>query len=239
MHNIATPIPVENVASLIGWWRDAGVDTLIDDVPTSWLDRNKLAEKLPAAPPAPIEQGLPNTLEAFKSWWMSDNQIAGAGPVQTRVAPTGAALPQVMILIDMPEPGDHQEGMLLAGPCGILIDNMLKAVGLDRSHAYITSLSPSRALTGKIAEGEIPALAKIAAHHVGLVAPERLWLMGSTVSRAMLGTDDSEARGILHNFNHESGTVPAIASFAPRFLLQHPAQKARVWADMQLLFKRD
>ncbi len=239
MHNIATAIPVENVASLIGWWRDAGVDTLIDDVPTPWLDRNKRVGVLPTATPAPIEQGLPDTLDAFKAWWISDSPIAGAGPAQTRVAPLGAIAPQVMILIDMPELDDHREGLLLAGPCGILIDNMLKAVGLDRSHAYIASLSPSRALTGKIADGDISALARIAAHHIGLVAPERLWLMGSTVSRAMLGMDDSEARGILHNFNHESGTVPAVASFAPRFLLQHPAQKARVWADMHLLFKRD
>jgi DNA polymerase len=33
------------------------------------------------------------------------------------------------------------------------------------------------------------------------------------------------------------GAVPAIATFHPRTLIQHPAQKARAWADLQLLMK--
>jgi uracil-DNA glycosylase len=57
------------------------------------------------------------------------------------------------------------------------------------------------------------------------------------VSRALLGVDDVASVGNLHDFNHATVNIPTVASFAPRFLLDNPAQKARVWADMQVLIK--
>jgi len=74
-------------------------------------------------------------------------------------------------------------------------------------------------------------------HHVGLIRPAKLWLLGRAASRAILGMDEGPARGRLHKFNHNGTTMDVIASVHPRVLLQTPKRKAEVWADMQRLIE--
>lgn len=227
--------------SLIGWWRDAGIDTLVDEQPLPWLERGRAAKQVAAspsaAPPQRAAAPLPITLDGLAAWLMSDTDIPEAGPASRRMASSGTAGSPLMIMIDMPEAEDHATGRLLSGQCDALFNNMLAAIGLDRSHVYVAALCPGRPLTGRLPETAIPRLAQIARHHIALSLPKRLWLMGSTVSRAILGMDDVAPRESLHDFNYATVTVPAVASFAPRFLLEHPAQKANAWADMQMLIK--
>ena len=230
-------------ASLIGWWRDAGVDTLVDEVAVPWLQKAqalsapRLSPKAGASQTIAEDPPLPLTLEALTHWLMTSPDVPDTGPPARRIAASGAAGAALMIMIDMPEANDHEAGQLLSGECAKLFDNMLGAIGLDRSTVYIAALCPARPVTGRLSDGALPRLTEIARHHVALSVPKRLWLLGSTVSRALLGVDDVASRGNLHDFNHATVNIPTVASFAPRFLLDHPAQKASVWADMQMLIK--
>ena len=241
MHDIATSNAA--AASLIGWWRDAGVDVLVDEVAVPWLQKaratpdSKLPAKANQPQPAPYDAPLPESLAALTHWLMTSPDIPDTAPPSRRIAASGAAGAALMILIDMPEANDHETGQLLSGECAKLFDNMLAAIGLDRSSVYVAALCPARPVTGRLNDAALPRLTEIARHHVALCVPKRLWLLGSTVSRALLGVDDVASRGNLHDFNHATVKVPTVASFAPRFLLDHPAQKAGAWADMQMLIK--
>jgi uracil-DNA glycosylase len=238
-----TAIHNAEAVSLIGWWRDAGVDTFVDDMPVPWLEKGQspIKPKHPAkandALPMPSDAAMPQTLESFINWLMTSPDIPEGGAPVRRIAASGVAGAALMILIDMPEANDHETGQLLSGECAKLFDNMLAAIGLDRSSVYIAALCPARPVTGRLSDAALPRLADIARHHVALSVPKRLWLLGSTVSRALLGVDDVASRGNLHDFNHATVNIPTVASFAPRFLLDNPAQKAGVWADMQALIK--
>lgn len=236
MHDIATASV--STASLLGWWRDAGVEVLVDDIATPWLQKGAAAAKPPSPVPAafvPVPAALPATLDALTQWLMTDPNIPDAGPPERRVAASGLPGAPLMILVDMPEADDHQTGMLLSGLCGSLFDAMLAAIGQNRTSVYIAALCPGRPSSGQIASAALPRLTEIACHHISLSVPKRLWLLGGTVSRAILGVDDIASPGNLHDFNHTTVNIPTVASFAPRFLLEHPTQKARVWADMQAL----
>jgi uracil-DNA glycosylase len=234
---IDTAISTSAAASLIGWWQDAGVDIFVDETPVPWLQKGLVAAK-PAAPATPnVRAPLPNTVDALTAWMLADPDIPEAGPPPRRIAASGTAGAPLMIMIDMPEANDHEAGHLLSGECGKLFENMLSAIGESRSSVYLATLCPGRPVTGRLAEPALPRLAEIACHHIALCVPKRLWLLGSTVSRALLGVDDVASVGNLHDFNHEAVNISTVVSFAPRFLLEHPAQKARVWADMQVLIK--
>ncbi len=78
-------------------------------------------------------------------------------------------------------------------------------------------------------------LAEIARHHVGLIRPRGLLLLGNAASRAVLGTELTSARGHLHAVDHKNGKSQAVASFHPRFLIEKPMAKAESWKDLQLL----
>ena len=241
MPDIATMIPASSVSNLLGWWRDAGVDTLIDEAPVPWLARGKAAE-LPTASVATVErvvpkEVMPDDLDAFVGWLMSANAIPDAGPTARRVPPSGAAGAEIMVIIDMPEAGDAEAGNLIAGEVGALFDKMLGAIKRSRADIWLATLSPGRSPTGRLNPQSEARLAEIARHHIALVAPKRLWVMGEAASRAILGMEMRAARDSLHNFNHESGTVAVVASYHPRFLLQNPARKSQAWADMQMLIE--
>ena len=132
-----------------------------------------------------------------------------------------------------------REARPLAGGTAVTaaVKARLAALKLDRDSAYIAALCPGRVPTGLVPAGSEPRLAEIARQHIALAAPKQLWLMGSAVSRAILGMELTQARGTLHKINHENGTVEAVVSFSPRFLLQSPRRKADAWADMQMLIK--
>lgn len=241
MAAIATLIPAQNVANVMHWWADAGVDTLIDEAPVPWLERGRPAPRLPentvAQKTAAPQERLPDNLDGFVGWLMSATTIPDAGPPARRVPPSGAAGAEIMVIIDMPEAGDAEAGNLIAGEVGALFDKMLGAIKRSRADIWLATLSPGRSPTGRLNPQSEARLAEIARHHIALVAPKRLWVMGETASRAILGMEMRAARDSLHNFNHEGGTVAVVASYHPRFLLQNPARKGQAWADMQMLIE--
>lgn len=226
------------MASALMWWHEMGVDTLIEEEPTPWLDRGKpmaVSKQPEAAAPAPA--ALPSTLIGLQQWLASDPGIAEAGPAAQRLVFSGNPSAELMILIDMPLPGDRDAGHLLSGEVGGLTEKMLAAIGWSREAVHVATLCPGRSPSGMLDESALPRLGEIARHHMALAAPKQVWLMGDAVSRAILGMGMMDARGILHKINHGVGQTEAVVSFSPRFLHQNPKRKTDAWADMQLLIK--
>jgi len=254
--------------SALEWWRAAGVDVLVEDAPRDWLGTVPPATNLtesttpfapsevegrglgaaPAARPstslgangstvgAPLDVKLPDTLADFLAWRASD-AAPEAGWGSSLHAPEGPSDAKLMILIECPE-RDAPEA-LLGGPAGVLFDRMLAAIGLDRARVHLAALAWARPLAGRMPAESTARLAALARHHVDLVAPERLLLLGNAASRAVLGADVMPMRGSLQPLNHKIGQreTGVVASFALRFLLERPAAKAEAWRDLQLVMR--
>lgn len=236
MADTATVIPAAHAASVLAWWHEMGVDTLIDEMPTAWLDRGRAKPATSGdAPPAKVEVRMPSTLPAFTQWLKESPDVPDAGPAARRIPASGAPQAELLIMIDMPEAGDADAGQLLSGDVGELFERMLAALQLDRQSVYVVALSPGRVPTGLLPRESEERLGDIARHHIALTGAKRVWLMGSAVSRAILGVELVAARGTLHKINHANVNLDAVVSFSPRFLLQNPRRKAEAWADMQML----
>lgn len=226
------------IVSLLSWWQDAGVDTFVDDDPRDWLTP-------PLRAPAPVETaapapkvapaGLPTTLVEFQDWLRTSDDIAI--PTATRMAPAGDSASGLMLLVDQPEAGDTEAGQIMTGEIGRLFDRMMAAIGRDRASIYLAAMAPGRSAGGYVDPAAAAMFTRLARHHVGLAQPRALLLMGEAPSRALLNLGFVEARGRIHEIEIAGTTVRAIATFHPRTLIQHPAQKARAWADLQLLMK--
>ena len=236
----------DEVASLLGWWRDAGLDVLIDEEPRDWLARAEasaelaaaapaaaLIAKAPAPPVAPPAPSFPDTLAGFCEWLASTDRISI--PLASRIAPVGDAASGLMTLIDLPEPGDVDSQVLFSGPSGALFDKMLSAIGRDRQSLYLVAMAPGWPGGGFVDKAMGALFVELARHHVALARPRALLLMGEQPSRAFLGMGFVEARGKVHDVALDGGAVRAVATFHPRTLLQHPEQKRRAWDDLQLL----
>lgn len=222
-------------ASALDWWRDAGVDTIVDEVPFAW-------RKTGAPPPPPtqsvsqrqapepaIRAPLPAILTDFIAW-RAGPEAPEAAWGKTPIIAEGDPASELMIVIDCPD----SEG-LIDGAAGTLFERMLAAIGRDRSDVYLAPLATARPIAGRIPPEDLPRLAELLRHHVKLAAPKRLLIVGSAVSRALIGMDAGPGRGSLHAINLDGVIVDGVTSFTPRFLLERPSAKAEAWKDLLLL----
>jgi DNA polymerase len=227
--------------SVLQWWSDAGVDVLIDESPHDWLR----PKPEPAAPalvaearaPAPAEPtpALPDQLPLFRAWLADSEQVPLASPSAPRVCPSGDPTSGLMILADMPTGEDCETGALISGEAGRLFDRMLTAIGRSRDSVYLAALSCLRSPDGRLSTQVAKHCADLARHHAGLVQPKALLLLGDAVSKALLGLSMAQARGRWHEIPLYGGTVRAIVTLPPDYLLKQPKQKALAWADLQML----
>lgn len=233
------PLDGALAASILDWWHDAGVDLLVEDEPRDWSapEPVRAPRVMPGQPPAaaPLTTSvasLPDTLEAFLAWRLSDAapEASWDGISLTATGPADAAL---MVLVDCPDRDDGDAGQILSGAPGRLFDRMLAAMGLSRETVHIASVCARRPIAGRTPAGLETRLAEIALHHVALIAPRRLLLLGNAASRAVLGTELTDARGHSHAIDHKSGKSTAVATFHPRFLIEKPMAKAESWKDLQ------
>lgn len=228
----------ESLASALDWWQEAGVDTLVEADPRDWLTQPMVAPVFARAPSpaAPVElaPAMPAELADFIAWRSGDAvpEVSWRG---VSIAATGPADAAVMVLVDCPDKDDDAAGILMSGETGRLFDRMLAAIGLSRETIHLASVCAKRPVAGRMPREVETQLADIAKHHIGLVAPKRLLLMGNAASRAILGAEMPGTRGSLHAFNHRRGKTGVVASFHPRFLIEKPAAKAEAWKDLQLL----
>ena len=257
----------EHIASLIGWWQEAGVDTLVDEAPRDWLARAQpspaRATASPAvdadagaAAPAGPAISAPADGKAHRpapaaappaSLALPDDLAAFRAwlaesdhlpmPLASRVAPIGDPASGLMVLVDLPEAGDSEAAQLMNGPEGALLDGMIGAMKRDRGSIYLSAMAPGRPAGGYVDKATGQLFDRLARHHVALARPRTLLLMGEAPSRAFLGMGLIEARGRVHDVALAGGALQAVATFHPRTLLQHPQQKRRAWEDLQLLMK--
>lgn len=223
-------IDARAVESLIGWWREAGVDVAVGEEPRGWLRSDAPAGPI-AAVTANIPIERPSDLASFQAWIAGASGLPMDGPGATRIAPTGSKGAAIMLLSDLPDAEDAADGQAIGGEAWALTVRMLTAIGIAPEAAYHASLACFHAPGARIGRDQLEACAAIARDHVRLAAPERLMLFGDVPARALLGEPLARARGRIHKVEG----VRTIATFHPRWLLQRPSDKALAWKDLLLL----
>jgi DNA polymerase len=222
-------------ASALSWWQEAGVDTIVGEQPRDWLNPQPAARATPMVAPAPAAAVFPDTLEAFQAW-LTGSEAAPLGPLAAkRVGPSGPAGAELMVMIDMPSAEDVAAGALLTGESGALFDRMMAAIDRSREDLYLASLAPFRGTLGNLDDSRAAAFAPVARHHVGLVRPKALLLLGDACTKALLETGVPAARGRSHQLATPSGPVSTFATLRLDTLNRDPAMKKHAWQDLQLL----
>lgn len=232
----------EAVSATRKWWIDSGVDLIFADAPQTWLDAPPEEEAIPdgqQAPPAspPVEArppmprlggepaSWPRDLEGFADWWRSDHSFdtGGIGP---RIGPRGPANPQLMILVPEPEPDDRDT--LLSGPQGRLLENMLRAMGIAAQDVYLASALPRCTPMADWAGLADAGMREITLHHIGLVSPERLLVLGRNIL-PLTGNDPTKKSAILPEVNHEAPSPVIFTGWDLATLLTRAKARSTFW----------
>lgn len=226
------------ISGALDWWSDAGVDCDFLDEPVTWLaPPEEPAERRPRPPvrkqaetgeperPRIAADTLPADLAAFTQWWMTEPLLA-EGNLGDRVPPRGAAGAKLMVLVEEPEAHDGE--MLLSGPQGKLLSAMLAAFGIAPNEAYVASALPRHMPAPDWADVASRGLGDVLAHHVRLVAPERVLALGGNVS-PLLGHEPPQRPAVLRVFKDDEREIPILACWGLPAFLGQPRAKAALW----------
>jgi len=135
----------------------------------------------------------------------------------------GLASADWLVVADPLDPADPQQQQLL--------DNMLRAIGIGL-------LAPNRERRAVLfaIEGagaiDMPGAADRLRAALDVVAPRCVLAFGRAAAAALLGADVPV--GDLRGRVHAHAGVPVVVTFTLAFLLRHPAEKAKAWADLCL-----
>ena len=220
-----------DMAGLLEWWVEAGVDVAISETPRNWLQPSARGPGPEPAPAANVAEPSHQTLAELRDWLSSSVQLPLASATARRILPHGPEDAAVMLLSDAPALEDFAAGQPIGGEAWALTAKMLAAVGIPIDEAYSASLSCFHAPGTRLSEQDRAACAEIARKHIALARPKRLILFGDGPCRALLGQSLAQSRGRIDKIEG----VRTVATFHPRWLLQRPSDKAKAWADLLLL----
>ena len=161
------------------------------------------------------------------------NQMAD-GSGHRAVPGSGDARAEWLVVGDPIGAEDEDAGEPFAGEAGALLNNMLKAVGVSRAKAYVTSIMKCRPSGNGVPDREaLDKWEQVLRREVELVRPKVMLVMGRFAVPTVLRTSDPIGR--LRGTAHDYCGVPVVVTYHPTYLLRdHLEDKARVWADLCL-----
>ncbi|MEP1421867.1 MAG: uracil-DNA glycosylase family protein [Erythrobacter sp.] len=234
------------------WWELAGVDGDFTDDATDWLSDSgdhgvvdaasggKNAKTKPQGlnqnqEPAPepvkptradlLGPNPPADLDAFREWWLSAPGLDTIGP-RGRVAPRGAANPELMVLVIDPEQGDRD--ILLSGPQGRLLSRIIAAMGIPQESVYFASALPRHTPMADTASLAASGMDEIMQFHVNLVNPRQVLALGAGIP-PLLGHALTNDLSHLREINRKPSPIPLFVTEGLDAMMAMPRLKAKFW----------
>lgn len=158
-----------------------------------------------------------------------------------------------LVLGEPPDDTEERLGQALVGPAGVLLDNMLRAVGVARvSSAGTTALA--KGLSGRAYVSNVvkcrPAIMRNPDAHdlascesylrreVALLQPKVIFAMGRFAAQSLLQGEVPDVASIplgkLRGQVYRYQGIPVVVSYHPSYLLRTPQDKGRAWLDLCL-----
>lgn len=144
---------------------------------------------------------------------------------------------RLFLIGEAPSVKDDASGSAFSDDAGELLNNMLRAMTLDRTDVYTTNILKCHPPNHRAAQREeLATCAPFLRQQLEAVQPEVILTLGTQASRLLLGGrfPFAQHRGEWQTW--ESTLV--MPTFHPSYLLQHPRAKASAWKDLQKVMQK-
>lgn len=140
-----------------------------------------------------------------------------------------------MIIGEAPGAEEDRRGEPFVGRAGKLLDEMLRAVGLQRKSVFIANILKCRPPNNRDPAAEEAASCRAYLdRQIALVKPKLILAVGRIAAQHLLQTDAplGRLRGRKHYL--DGGHLPVVVTYHPAYLLRSPTQKRKAWQDLCL-----
>ena len=143
---------------------------------------------------------------------------------------------ELMFIGEAPGADEDQQGEPFVGRAGQLLNNMIKAMGIQREDVYIANIIKCRPPGNRTPErDECETCSPFLMRQIAAIKPKVIVALGAVAAKTLLAINApmSELRGRWFDFR---GTKLAV-TYHPAFLLRDPRQKKETWKDLQMVMK--
>jgi len=204
-------------------------------------------------PLAPVPSAAPRSASA-PGWDELEQQIRSCqrcplgAQRQCAVPGMGDRRPDWLLVGEAPGEEEDRQGLPFVGRAGQLLDRMLAALQLQRTHrVYIANVIKCRPPQNRNPSAdEIAHCTHYLLRQVELLQPKIVLALGRFAAQTLLaegGCLSAEAlrdvplgklRGRVYQARFGAQVLPLVVTYHPAYLLRSPADKARAWADLCL-----
>jgi len=142
----------------------------------------------------------------------------------------------LMFIGEAPGADEDEQGEPFVGRAGQLLNNMIKAMGLQRRDIYIANIIKCRPPGNRTPErDECETCSPFLMRQIAVIQPKVIVALGAVAAKTLLAINApmAELRGHWYDFR---GTKLAV-TYHPAFLLRDPRQKKEAWKDLQMVMK--
>jgi len=142
-----------------------------------------------------------------------------------------------MIIGEAPGADEDRQGEPFVGRAGMLLNSMLKAIGLAREQVFIANILKSRPPNNRDPKPEeVHACIPYLYRQIELVNPALILCVGRIAAQTLLDVDTpiGKLRGVVHKI---AANRPMVVTYHPAYLLRSPVEKRKSWADLLLAMR--
>lgn len=140
-----------------------------------------------------------------------------------------------MIIGEAPGADEDRQGEPFVGAAGKLLNEILRAAGLDRSSVFIANILKCRPPGNRNPhQAEAEACSQHLEQQIALVQPKLILAVGAVAAHQLLQSDKpvGKLRGMRHLL--PASDIPVVVTYHPAYLLRSPIHKRDVWNDLCL-----
>lgn len=146
----------------------------------------------------------------------------------------GSETADIMLIGESPGRDEDMIGHAFAGTAGLMLDQILAAIGLERKDVYLAYLLPWRSLGGVApSQANIDICQPFLMRQIELVKPKIIITFDALVCKILTQQKGSilQTRGKFAEIKVGEQSFKTVPTFHPQLLLDNPNYKQLVWQD--------
>jgi uracil-DNA glycosylase len=139
----------------------------------------------------------------------------------------------IMLVGEAPGENEDLQGEPFVGRAGMLLNQMLLAIGLERNDVYITNVLKCRPPRNRDpSPQEVVLCTPYLKQQIALIKPKVIIAVGRIAAHYLLNTDESMGRLRGKIYNYGELKTPLFVIYHPAYLLRSPSEKAKAYSDL-------
>lgn len=143
----------------------------------------------------------------------------------------------LLVIGEAPGEQEDRQGKPFVGPAGQLLDQMLRAIGLDRGKGvYIANILKCRPPANRDpTQDEVRQCTPYLNRQIALLRPRAILAVGRIAAQYLLDSDQPLRAMRSRTWTYGDAAIPVIVSYHPSYLRRTPADKSKAWQDLKRL----